>query len=145
MQCPAELEKGPSADNSTSSSAATTQRKAERPRANSSGSIDQNRLTGGPAGGGLASGGKLMLQIPIGPQCKPRRGHSPGNMRREWVPLNVAAWQLTCWFVCLCEKWIFNVFLCLFFSTCRYQDHSSSEDILVKVDKVCLVFFFVFF
>ncbi|XP_041801153.1 rho GTPase-activating protein 4-like isoform X2 [Chelmon rostratus] len=97
-----ELETGRSSDNTISSSAAPTQKKTERPRANSSGSMDQSRLTGGPAGGGLASGGKLMLQIPVGPQCKPRRGHSPGNVRRE------------------------------------FQEHSSSEDISVQVDKeVC--------
>ncbi|XP_076597059.1 rho GTPase-activating protein 4-like [Chaetodon auriga] len=97
-----ELETGLSSDNSISSSAAPTQKKTERPRANSSGSMDQSRLRGGAAGGSLTSGGKLMLQIPIGPQCKPRRVHSPGNVRRE------------------------------------FQEHSSSEDIPVQVDKeVC--------
>ncbi|XP_056279631.1 rho GTPase-activating protein 4-like isoform X2 [Pseudoliparis swirei] len=97
-----EMEAGSSADNSTSSSAASTRRKAERPRANSSGSNDQSRLRAGPVGGGIASGGKLMLQIPIGPQGKPRRGHSPGYVCRE------------------------------------FQEHSSSEDIVVKVDEeVC--------
>ncbi|XP_070766639.1 rho GTPase-activating protein 4-like [Enoplosus armatus] len=97
-----ELETGSSVDNSTSSTAAAAQKKAECPRANSSGSINQSRLPAGPAGGGIASGGKLMLQIPVGPQCKPRRVHSPGNVRRE------------------------------------FQEHSSSEDILVQVDKeVC--------
>ncbi|XP_042347544.1 rho GTPase-activating protein 4-like isoform X2 [Plectropomus leopardus] len=77
------FETGSSADNSTSSSAAPTQRKAERPRANSGGSIDKSRLTAGPVGGGIASSGKLMLQIPVGPQCKPRRGHSPAYVHRE--------------------------------------------------------------
>lgn len=76
-----EFETGQSADNSAGSSAAPALKKAERPRANSSGSIDQRRLTGGPAGGSIVSGGKF-LQIPLGPQCKPRRVHSPGNARR---------------------------------------------------------------
>ncbi|AWP09648.1 putative rho GTPase-activating protein 4-like isoform 2 [Scophthalmus maximus] len=59
------------------------QTRAERPRANSSGSIDQTRLTCGPAGGSITSGGKLMLQIPIGPQFKARRAPSPGLVRRD--------------------------------------------------------------
>ncbi|GLD46040.1 SLIT-ROBO Rho GTPase-activating protein 3-like protein [Lates japonicus] len=96
-----ELETGFSVDNSTSSSAAP-QRRAERPRANSSGCIDQNRLTGGPAGGNIASGGKLMFQSLLVPQCKPRRVPSPNLARRE------------------------------------IQENSSSEDIVVQVDKeVC--------
>lgn len=78
-----EFETGSSADSNTSSSAAPTQRKAERPRANSSGAIDYSRQTAGPVGGGIASSGKLMLQIPVGPQCKPRRGLSPAYLRRE--------------------------------------------------------------
>ncbi|XP_054464658.1 rho GTPase-activating protein 4a isoform X2 [Anoplopoma fimbria] len=97
-----ELEAGYSADSSTSSSAASTQRKAERPRANSSGSLDQSRLAAGPAGSSIISAGKLTLQIPVGPQCKPRRGPSPCYVRRG------------------------------------LQEHSSSEDIVVKIDKeVC--------
>lgn len=76
-----EFETGQSADNSAGSSAAPALKKAERPRANSSGSIDQRRLAGGPGGGSIVSGGKF-LQIPLGPQCKPRRVHSPGNARR---------------------------------------------------------------
>ncbi|XP_068453601.1 rho GTPase-activating protein 4a [Clinocottus analis] len=96
-----ELEAGSLANNSTSSSAASILRKAERPRANSSGSIDQRRVTAGAVGGSIASSGKL-LHIPIGPQTRPRRGHSPGYVCRE------------------------------------FQEHSSSEDIVVKVDKeVC--------
>ncbi|XP_050927160.1 LOW QUALITY PROTEIN: SLIT-ROBO Rho GTPase-activating protein 3-like [Lates calcarifer] len=96
-----ELETGFSVDNSASSSAAP-QRRAERPRANSSGCIDQNRLTGGPAGGSSASGGKLMFQILVVPQCKPRRVPSPNLARRE------------------------------------IQENSSSEDIVVQIDKeVC--------
>ncbi|KAM8754859.1 rho GTPase-activating protein 4a isoform 1-T4 [Acanthopagrus schlegelii] len=78
-----DFETGYSADNSTGSFSAATQ-KADRPRANSSGSIESRRMSGGPAGGGITSGGKLMLQIPVGPQCKPRRLHSPGNVRREY-------------------------------------------------------------
>lgn len=77
-----EFETGSSVFNSTSSCAVATQRKAERPRANSSGSIDQRRLTAGPAGGGISSGGKFLLQIPVGPQCKPRRVPSPSNVCR---------------------------------------------------------------
>ncbi|KAI9530779.1 hypothetical protein NQZ68_000270 [Dissostichus eleginoides] len=93
-----EFEARSSADNSSGSSAAT-QRKAERPRANSSGSIDKSKVT---AGGGITSGGKVMLQIPIGPQSKQRQGQSPGYVRRV------------------------------------LQEHSSSEDIVIKVDKeVC--------
>ncbi|TMS16376.1 Rho GTPase-activating protein 4 [Larimichthys crocea] len=78
------------ADSSTRSFAAPTQKKTERPRANSSGSIDQNKFIGGPAGGGVTSGGKLLLQIPVGPQCKPKRVHSPGNVRRESQQLSPA-------------------------------------------------------
>ncbi|XP_010795309.1 rho GTPase-activating protein 4-like isoform X2 [Notothenia coriiceps] len=93
-----EFEAGSLADNSPGSSAAT-HRKAERPRANSSGSIDKSKVT---TGGGITSGGKVMLQIPIGPQSKQRRGQSPGYVRRV------------------------------------LQEHSSSEDIVIKVDKeVC--------
>lgn len=77
-----DFETGYSADNSTGLFSAATQ-KADRPRANSSGSIESRRMSGGPAGGGITSGGKLMLQIPVGPQCKPRQLHSPGNVRRE--------------------------------------------------------------
>uniref|UniRef100_A0AAQ6AQL7 Rho GTPase activating protein 4a n=1 Tax=Amphiprion ocellaris TaxID=80972 RepID=A0AAQ6AQL7_AMPOC len=68
-----DLETGSSADNRT----------RNRPRANSSGCMDHSRLAAGPAGGGLTSGGKLMLQFPVGPQCKPRRMHSPGYVYRE--------------------------------------------------------------
>ncbi|XP_041655708.1 rho GTPase-activating protein 4-like isoform X2 [Cheilinus undulatus] len=59
---------------------APKQKKVQRPRSNSSGAIDQTRLTAGPVGGSVAQGGKLMLQIPVG---KPRRFHSPGHVRRE--------------------------------------------------------------
>ncbi|XP_008288815.1 rho GTPase-activating protein 4-like [Stegastes partitus] len=63
-------------------------RAKDRPRANSSGCIDHSRSAAGPAGGGVTSGGKMMLQIPVGPQCKPRRMHSPGYSRRESHPLS---------------------------------------------------------
>ncbi|XP_023283299.1 rho GTPase-activating protein 4-like isoform X1 [Seriola lalandi dorsalis] len=79
-----ELETGSSADGSTGSSAAPPQKGAERPRANSSGSIDQRRLSAGPGGGGIASGGNLLLQIPVGPMCKPRRVPSPCFVRRDF-------------------------------------------------------------
>ncbi|KAM8864067.1 rho GTPase-activating protein 4-like isoform 2-T2 [Spinachia spinachia] len=89
------LETGSSTDTSACSSAASTQKKIERHRAYSSGSIDQSGLTGGAAGGSIALSERLTLQIPVGPQCKPR-----GYVRRKV--------------------------------------HSSSEDIVVKVDKeVC--------
>ncbi|XP_030589466.1 rho GTPase-activating protein 4-like [Archocentrus centrarchus] len=70
-------ETGFSADNRTSISAAAAQKKGERPRANSSGALDRSRLTAVPGGGGFISGGKYMLQIPVGQQCKPRRMPSP--------------------------------------------------------------------
>lgn len=92
----ADMESGSCADHS--SSAASTQRK----RANSSGSVDHSRSSTGPAGGSITSAGKSMLQIPVGPQCRPRRMHSPGFVRKG------------------------------------SQQHSSSEDITVQVDKeVC--------
>ncbi|XP_034732892.1 rho GTPase-activating protein 4-like isoform X1 [Etheostoma cragini] len=78
-----EMETGSSADNGARLAAAPTHKKAERPRANSSGSIDRSRLMAEQVGGSITSSGKLMLQIPVGPQCKPRRGHSPGYVRRE--------------------------------------------------------------
>uniref|UniRef100_G3P1F6 Uncharacterized protein n=2 Tax=Gasterosteus aculeatus TaxID=69293 RepID=G3P1F6_GASAC len=76
------LETGTSAVNGAGSSAASTQKKTERPRANSSGSVDASRLTGGPVGFSVASSGKPTLQIPVGPQCR-SRGHSAGYLRRE--------------------------------------------------------------
>lgn len=85
LQCNAqtEVEIGSSADQSTSSSAAPPQKKEERQRSDSSGSIDRNRLITGPVGGGITSAGKLMLHIPMGPQSRTRRVHSPSYMRRE--------------------------------------------------------------
>ncbi|XP_040048841.2 rho GTPase-activating protein 4 [Gasterosteus aculeatus] len=76
------LETGTSAVNGAGSSVASTQKKTERPRANSSGSVDASRLTGGPVGFSVASSGKPTLQIPVGPQCR-SRGHSAGYLRRE--------------------------------------------------------------
>lgn len=112
MWCATEVEKMSSADSSTGMSAGQT--RAERPRANSSGSIDQTRLTCGPAGGSITSGGKLMLQIPIGPQFKARRAPSPGLVRREWVSLNVAALQLACYNIMKNLYYGFSgVFFCL--------------------------------
>ncbi|XP_019944240.1 rho GTPase-activating protein 4 isoform X2 [Paralichthys olivaceus] len=91
-----------SADRSTSLSTTPARMRAERPRANSSGSIDHKRSTCKPEGGSIPSAAKLMLQIPVGPQCKRQRAPSP-------------------------------------FLVCRdLQEHSSSEDIGVQVDKeVC--------
>lgn len=76
-----------------------------------------------------------MLQIPIGPQGKPRRGHSPGYVCRECVALDVAALKLT-----VREREI-NIQCFLISFAHRFQEHSSSEDIVVKVDEVCLVSF----
>lgn len=74
-------EVGVSADHS----AASTQKKAERPRANSCvcTSAEQSKWAATPAGGGIAQSGKILLQIPLGPQNKPRRVCSPGFVRRE--------------------------------------------------------------
>ncbi|KAM3617597.1 uncharacterized protein V6R79_008700 [Siganus canaliculatus] len=74
-----DLEKEDSADSSSSA-----QSRTERPRANSSGAVDQSRSRVGPVGGSIASNAKFMLQIPVGQQSKPRRVHSPGNMRRQF-------------------------------------------------------------
>ncbi|KAM7404684.1 hypothetical protein PAMP_012009 [Pampus punctatissimus] len=79
----AEFSHSKDADQSISLFAAPPQKKAERPRSNSSGAIDQNRLISGPAGGAIISAGKLMLQIPIGPEGRPRRIQSPGYVRRD--------------------------------------------------------------
>lgn len=59
-----------------------TQKKAERPRANSCASAEQSKWAAMPAGGSMASSGKVMLQIPLGPR-KPRSVRSPGFVRRE--------------------------------------------------------------
>ncbi|KAM9344012.1 rho GTPase-activating protein 4-like isoform 2-T3 [Pholidichthys leucotaenia] len=88
-------------DKSSISITAPTQSRKERPRANSSGSIEFNKKSSaGPAGGSLTSSGKLM--IPVAPQYRPKRMHSPCYGRGE------------------------------------FQQHLSSEDITVHVDKeVC--------
>ncbi|KAF7660118.1 hypothetical protein LDENG_00287830 [Lucifuga dentata] len=97
-----EIEIASPADSRSSSSAGPNQKKAEHPRANSSSSSDRIRSRIAAAGGGMASGGKLMLQLPVGPQGKARRVNSPGFVCRE------------------------------------FQEHASSEDITVQVDKeVC--------
>ncbi|XP_028265950.1 SLIT-ROBO Rho GTPase-activating protein 3-like [Parambassis ranga] len=70
-------------NSSSSMSAAPTQKKSARPRANSSGALENSRSPARPAGGSITSGGKMTLQIPVGPQCKPRRMPSPGYVRRE--------------------------------------------------------------
>lgn len=88
------METGALADNSSSSSAAVMDRKPERPRANSSGSIDYRRSTPVTAGVGLSSVGKFMLQIPVGPQCRPRRLPSPGYRLQEHSSTDNAAVQL---------------------------------------------------
>uniref|UniRef100_A0A3P8NLD4 Rho GTPase activating protein 4a n=1 Tax=Astatotilapia calliptera TaxID=8154 RepID=A0A3P8NLD4_ASTCA len=74
----ADLEMGFLADNSTSMSMSgvAAPRRGERPRANSSGALE-HKLTAAPGGGSFGSGGKCTLQIPVGPQCKPRRMPSP--------------------------------------------------------------------
>ncbi|XP_076027953.1 rho GTPase-activating protein 4-like isoform X1 [Genypterus blacodes] len=75
-----EMESGSSAD-SVGSSSGPTQKKAQRLRAFSSGSSDQVKCRVGAAGGSITSSGKLLLQLPMGPQG--RRVHSPGFVRRQ--------------------------------------------------------------
>ncbi|KAJ0064306.1 hypothetical protein NL108_001632 [Boleophthalmus pectinirostris] len=58
------------------------QKKADRPRANSCASSEQIKKAAASAGGSIASSGKF-LQIPLGPQHRPRRVHSPGFVSRE--------------------------------------------------------------
>ncbi|XP_055366519.1 SLIT-ROBO Rho GTPase-activating protein 3-like [Betta splendens] len=72
-----DLEAGTSVDNDNCLFGATTQKTAERPRANSSGSIEQRRITS------MGSGGRMMLQIPVGPNSRPRRVPSPGYKFQE--------------------------------------------------------------
>ncbi|KAM9855337.1 rho GTPase-activating protein 4a isoform 2-T2 [Aulostomus maculatus] len=79
----ADVEAGSSADPSISVTMASLQKRAESLPANSSGFSDPMRFTSGPAGGGITSGAKIMLQIPTGPQGKPRRLQSPGCVRSE--------------------------------------------------------------
>lgn len=67
--CATEMETLASSDTSSG------QKRYERPRTNSSSSVEKNRLSG-PLGGGIVSGGKFMLQIPVGQQCK-KRVNSP--------------------------------------------------------------------
>ncbi|XP_004070741.2 SLIT-ROBO Rho GTPase-activating protein 3 isoform X2 [Oryzias latipes] len=74
-----DLEKGYSSDNGTGVFL-TPGNPKERPRANSSGSVDGSRT----AGGGSSLAGKLSLQIPVVPQYKPRRTPSPTNIRKEF-------------------------------------------------------------
>lgn len=61
-----------------------TQRKEDRPRANSFActSAEQSKWTAMPPGGGIVSSGKIMLQIPLGPQSRPKRVQSPGFVHR---------------------------------------------------------------
>lgn len=75
-----ELEMGNLSENI---SAPVTYKKTERPRANSSSSVDQSRVMGGPAGGSIALGGKSIFQNPAGQQCKPWLIQSPGNVNRQ--------------------------------------------------------------
>ncbi|XP_067383636.1 SLIT-ROBO Rho GTPase-activating protein 3-like [Channa argus] len=76
-----ELETGSLVDISTTSFAAPTQKFDKRPRANSSGSVDQKRFTA--VGGSFPTCGKVMLQIPVGPHSRPRRVPSPGYRLQE--------------------------------------------------------------
>ncbi|XP_029911809.1 rho GTPase-activating protein 4-like isoform X1 [Myripristis murdjan] len=82
--CAADVETGSSADHSTSLSAASTQKKGVRSRANSRSTPDQSGVRSGPAGGSVTPGAKFMLQLPKGPQGRPLRTGSPGFARREW-------------------------------------------------------------
>ncbi|XP_028307821.1 rho GTPase-activating protein 4-like isoform X2 [Gouania willdenowi] len=76
-----DLESGASADHSSGISSDPTRRKAHRPRANSSGSLDYSVL---PTGGGVVAAGRTTLQIPLEPQNKSKRTHSPGFLRKEY-------------------------------------------------------------
>ncbi|KAM6925419.1 SLIT-ROBO Rho GTPase-activating protein 3-like [Xenentodon cancila] len=69
-----------SSTNGPGASASSAPTKADRPRANSCGNSESSRK---PAGGSLALAGKIMLQIPVGPQCKSRKIHSPTRMSKE--------------------------------------------------------------
>lgn len=79
----AELETGSSADSNSSASATRTKKKTEHPSAYSYYLVDHSKLMGGPAGGGIASGGKSMLQFPTGQQYKPQAIHAPGSVYTE--------------------------------------------------------------
>lgn len=70
---------------SAENTAGPIQKKAERLRANGCtySSAEHSKWAAAPAGGSVVSSGKIMLQIPVGPQNKPRRVHSPAFVRRE--------------------------------------------------------------
>ncbi|XP_051912870.1 rho GTPase-activating protein 4-like [Hippocampus zosterae] len=81
--CKIEVEAGHPVNRSNSATGAL-QKNSEASKAVKSGSADHRRTASGPAGGSVHTGGaKVILQIPTGPQCRPRRIHSPGYARRE--------------------------------------------------------------
>ncbi|XP_029975241.1 rho GTPase-activating protein 4-like isoform X2 [Salarias fasciatus] len=80
-----ELEAYHSKDDLETGASTPASAQSKRPRANSSGSVEHSRSSVGPAGGAVASAGKT-LQIPVGPQCRPRRMHSPGYVHRQSQP-----------------------------------------------------------
>nr|XP_057941182.1 rho GTPase-activating protein 4-like [Doryrhamphus excisus] len=70
--------------NHSSSATGPLQKRAEGSKSNKGGLAEHRRSASGPAAGvGIPSGAKIVLQIPTGPQGRPRRIHSPGFARRE--------------------------------------------------------------
>ncbi|XP_054632457.1 rho GTPase-activating protein 4-like [Dunckerocampus dactyliophorus] len=70
--------------NRSNSTTGPPQKRAEGSKSNKGGLADHRRSASGPAAGvSIPSGGKIVLQIPTGPQGRPRRIHSPGFARRE--------------------------------------------------------------
>ncbi|XP_077480770.1 rho GTPase-activating protein 4-like isoform X1 [Stigmatopora argus] len=70
--------------NRSNSVTACLQKKSEASKADKSGGADHRRSASGPAAAMVTSGGaKVILQIPTGPQGRPRMMHSPGFARRE--------------------------------------------------------------
>ncbi|XP_068185360.1 rho GTPase-activating protein 4-like isoform X2 [Antennarius striatus] len=80
--CQDESETGSPSEVSPMSSASPTQ-KNTYPVLRRGRSFDKGRLRSGPAGGSIASGGKVVFHIPVGPQLKPPRILSPGKVRRR--------------------------------------------------------------
>ncbi|XP_077370117.1 rho GTPase-activating protein 4-like [Festucalex cinctus] len=81
--CKIEVEAGHPVNRSNSATGAL-QKPSESSKADKSGHSDHRRSASGPAGSSVPAGGaKVVLHIPTGPQCRPRRIHSPGFARRE--------------------------------------------------------------
>ncbi|XP_057686422.1 rho GTPase-activating protein 4-like isoform X2 [Corythoichthys intestinalis] len=81
--CTIEVEAGHLVSRSNSATACM-RKKSEASKADKSGVADHRRSASGPTASTVTSGGaKVILQIPTGPQGRPRRIHSPGFARRE--------------------------------------------------------------